>query len=205
MIPVGSTQEWLINLSTHHVYWVYAVIIILACAEGPFLSMIFGILIKLDFFNFLPVYASLMIGDLLGDIAWYFIGRRWGHSFIKRFGKYFSITEENIEKVVRIFHKYKNRILFISKISNGFGFALVTLMAAGMTCIPFAQYLSINLIGQFIWTGILIGVGYTFGELYSRVDSVLGYMSVTAGAIAVLFLFNGYRKYLKNKAEKMDI
>ncbi len=198
-------QEYLIWLGTHHAYLVYGIIIVLACAEGPILSMIFGVLIKLGDFGFLPVYASLMVGDLIGDAVWYYIGHRWGHAFIKRFGKYFSVTEEGVAKVTRIFHKYRHRILFISKISNGFGFALVTLMTAGMVKIPFWRYLSINVVGQFIWTGLLIGVGYFFGNLYLGVSSLLGRMSVVAAFILVFWAFMGYKKYLKTKADTFDI
>ncbi len=198
-------QEWLIQVAHTHQYIVYAIIVVLACAEGPILSMLFGVLIKLDYFSLLPVYAALMIGDLIGDVIWYYIGRYWGHSFIKRFGKYFSITEESVAKVERIFHKYKHPILFISKISNGFGFALVTLMTAGMVRIPFWRYLSINIIGQFIWSGLLIGVGYFFSNLYLQVDSILGRIAVVAGFVVVFAAFMGYKKYLKTKAEQFKI
>jgi len=198
-------QEWLINLGTDHAYWVYAFIIVLACAEGPMLSMIFGVILKLGYFSFIPIMLSLMIGDLIGDVVWYYIGYRFGHRFIGRFGKYFSITEENIGKVTRIFHKYKHRILLISKMSNGFGFALVTLMAAGMARIPFINYISINVIGQFVWTGFLLGVGYFFGNLYLQVDSILGKMAVVALFAIIFWAFKGYKKYLRTKAEALNI
>lgn len=196
-------QDFLISFGVEHAYIVYALIIILACAEGPVLSMILGVLIKLDYFPLLPVYAALMAGDLLGDVVWYYVGRRFGHRFIRRFGKYVSIAEEDITKVTNMFHKYKYRILFISKISNGFSFALAILMTAGMAKVPFWKYFGVNLAGQFIWTGLLIGVGYFFGSLYMQVDTWLGRISVTALIIIAFALFMGYKKYLKTKAETM--
>ncbi len=195
-------REFLISLSTDHSWIVYALIIILACAEGPFLSMIFGVLIRLNYFALLPIYAALMIGDLLGDVGWYYVGRRFGHRFVHRYGKYFSVTEENIGKVEHIFHKYKHRILFISKISNGFGFALVTLITAGIVRIPFYRYMATNLIGQFIWTGILLSVGYFFSNLYQQVDTWFGRISVVALFVVVLAAFIGYKKYVREQAEK---
>ena len=111
-------EEWLIWLVTLHQYWAYAIIVAVAFAEGPYLSMAAGFLLRFDYFSFWPLYGALMVGDLIGDVVWYYIGRRWGHGFIKRFGKYFSITETGVEKVTKIFHKYKHSILFISKISK---------------------------------------------------------------------------------------
>ncbi|MFA6554064.1 MAG: DedA family protein [Candidatus Paceibacterota bacterium] len=194
-------QEWLIQLVTVHPYVVYAIIIVTACAEGPILSLIGGVLIKLGYFSFIPLYVALMVGDLLGDALWYNIGRYYGHRFIKRFGKYFDITEESVIKVTDIFHKYKHHILFISKITNGLGFALVTLMTAGMVKIPFWRYMAINATGQFVWTGFLIGVGYFFGNLYVTVESVLGKMFVVAMFILVFIGFLRYKRYLSKKAK----
>src|SRR5689334_14624202 len=114
-------KELLINLSANHAAWVYALIVLIAFIDGPYISLILGALIKLNYFSFLPIYFALMAGDLIGDVLWYHIGFYYGHSFIKKFGKYFNVTEQNIEKVKEIFHKHKHPILFISKITNGFG------------------------------------------------------------------------------------
>ena len=192
-------QEWLTNLSVNHVYLVYLVIILFACAEGPILSMIFGVLIKLNLFHFWPVYTALMLGDVLGDSAWYYVGRRYGHRFIARFGKYVNVTEEAVAKVTAVFHTYKHPILFISKISNGFGFSLVTLITAGMVKIPFGRYLFINLAGQFIWSGVLIGIGYFFSEAYLQVNTWFERIGLIAAFIILVTAFIGYTKYLKKK------
>ena len=190
-------QEWLIQLVTSHPYFVYFIIIVLACAEGPILSLIVGVLVKLGYFSFIPMYLALMFGDVLGDAGWYWVGRRYGHAFIKRFGKYFSVTEEGVIKVTKIFHKYKHHILIISKITNGFGFALVTLITAGLVKIPFLKYVGINIIGQFVWTGLLIGVGYFFGDAYMKVDSIIGKLSIFALFVVIFVAFMGYKKYLR--------
>ena len=197
-------QEWLISLSTHHIIWVYIFVVIFACAEGPFISMIFGVLIKLGYFSFVPVYVALMAGDLLGDTFWYYLGYFYGHRFIKRFGKYFNITEQSIEKVTRIFHKHKHPILFISKITNGFGFALATLMTAGMVKLPFQKYLAVNLLGQLLWTAFLISVGYFFGNLYLAVDAVIGKMFIIAVFITLFIAFVRYMQYLQNKIKNLN-
>jgi len=196
-------QEWLIQLVTVHPILVYGIIVATACAEGPILSMIGGVLIKLGYFSFLPIYIALMAGDLIGDVIWYYIGRFYGHRFIARFGKYFDLTEESVTKVTKIFHRYKHHILVISKITNGFGFALVTLMTAGMVKIPFWRYMLVNVIGQFVWTGLLLSVGYYFSGLYMTVDSILGKVSIIAGFCLVFYGFLRYKKYLKNRASKM--
>lgn len=195
-------QEWLIQLSTHYTFLVYLIIVVLACAEGPILSMIFGVLIKLGYFHFWPIYAALMLGDLIGDTVWYYVGRRYGHRFVRRFGKYVSVSEDNISQVTQAFHRYKHPILFLSKISNGLGFSIVTLITAGMIKIPFGRYLFTNLLGQFIWSGLLIGVGYFFSEAYMQVDTWLSRIAIIVVFIVLALLFVGFSKYLKARVEK---
>lgn len=197
-------QEWLIQFSAHHTIWVYVAIVILACAEGPFISILLGALVKFHYFSLIPVYIALMVGDLVGDSIWYWVGRHFGLRFIRRFGNYFSINECAVTRVTGIFNKYSTRILIISKISNGFGFSLGTLVTAGIAKVPFIRYMVINAIGQFFWTGLLVGIGYFIGNLYTQANTVIEYVSVTAIAIVLMAAMIGYRKYLKGRTEKMN-
>lgn len=194
-----NTHAWLIDLVAQYPYLVYGIIVIISCLEGPILALICGLLLKLDYFSFAPLYVALMVGDLLGDIIWYGIGYHFGHRFVTKYGKYFSVTEIEVAIVERIFHQHKHFILFISKISNGFGFALATLFTAGMVKIPFKLYLSINLLGQFIWSGLLIGIGYFFSHVYTSVDNIFGKMSVVALFIFLVIIFVGFTRYTKKK------
>ncbi len=194
-------EHWLIALATAHPYFVYGTIVILACAEGPILSILSGILLRLGYFSLIPLYGALMAGDLIGDVIWYWIGARFGHHFIKRAGKYFGITEEAEVKVERFFHRFHARILFISKISNGFGFALVTLMTAGLVKIPFGTYMAVNLAGQFIWSGILIAFGYFVIHSYLAVSTWFSRLSIIALALIVVVGFLRYQVYLRKKIE----
>jgi membrane protein DedA with SNARE-associated domain len=197
-------KDFLISLSTQHAFWVYLIIILTACAEGPILSILGGVLIRLGYFPFVPIYIAVMLGDVLGDTAWYWVGRKFGHSFIKRFGKYVSISEERVHTVTKIFKKYPTRILIISKITNGFGLSLATLITAGMSRIPFIKYLAFNLIGQFVWSGMLIAVGYYFSHLYLQIDGIFGKISVIALLLVFVAMFLGFHNYIKHKSENLQ-
>ena len=200
MDQLPHIADWIVTFGTTHDYLVYIVIAIIACAEGPWISLILGVVLRLGFLYFWPIYIALIVGDLVGDVIWYYVGRRYGHSFISKHGHRFNITEAGVERLTRLFHKHKHVVLFLSKISNGMGFALVTLMTAGMVKIPFGRYIIVNAVGQLVWTGFLIGTGFFFSSLYITVDNVLGKISITAVIVILLFLAYRYYKYLKNKA-----
>jgi len=195
--------QWIITFAINHDWLIYGLIVVLACAEGPILSVCFGVILQLGYLYFIPVYAALMMGDLVGDVIWYWIGHRYGHRFIARFGHKFGIDEDKVYRVTRLFHRYKYYVLFISKISNGFGFALVTLMTAGMVRIPFGKYLTVNLVGQFIWSGMLLAVGYYFSNAFAQIDSWFGRIGLIAGVGVAAFIVYHYWKQLRIKAEKL--
>ena len=182
----------------------YAVVYPLAIAEGPLLMLISGFLIRTGFFDFWPVYLLLMAGDLTGDVIWYFVGRHGARPLIERYGWLLSISEGNLEKVERLFHKHQIKILFISKITMGLGFSVAALMAAGAARIPFKKYLTVNFVGQFIWTGALIGAGYSLGHIYTLVDASLRWAAVITFAVTVALAAYGFVKFVRNKMETIS-
>lgn len=187
------------TFSANHPFGVYFIIIIVGFAEGPVLSVLCGLLLAGGYMNFFGVYGALMLGDLIGDVMWYYIGYHFGHSFINRFGRYFNITDEHVVKLKDIFHRFKNKILFFSKITSGFGFAILILFTAGFSRIPFRRYIAINFIGQFFWSGLLIFLGYSFGSMYSQIASIGGRIALFGVFAFLAMLLWGVRNYLKSR------
>ena len=195
-------QDWLIQITNAHPILTYGIIIFVAFVEGPLLGMICGLLIRLGDFHFIPIYFALMIGDLIGDTFWYIIGYRFAGPFLSRFGEYFSITEEGVAAVEKIFHKHQDWILLLSKVTMGLGFALVTLVTAGIVKIPFRRYIAMNVIGQFVWTGIIISIGYGLGNAYVGVSSVLAKISILAMIVVAFAILLGFSKYVRSRIVK---
>jgi len=197
-------QEWLTHAIANYPVLVYGIIIIVSFVEGPILAVLCGVLYHLGLIYIVPVYFSLMAGDLIGDCFWYWIGYHFGHRFIERFGKYFSIHEKNVNKVSKIFHSHRDTILIVSKLTMGFGFALVTLVTAGLVKIPFRKYITLNATGQFVWTAILLSIGYLFGNVYTSIDNIAGKISLVALFILLFAGLIGYGKFVRRKMSLED-
>ena len=177
----------------------YIIIFPIMIIEGPIVTITTSFLIHFGYFSFWPLYLTLMAGDLAGDVIWYYIGYFGGHRFTKRFGHKFGITEETIAKVEKLFHKYPSAILLFSKITTGFGFALVTLFVAGMVKIPFYKYLFYNAIGQLFWTGGLMALGYYVSGFALKFNAWIGWLSLGAGIVVFLFLLFRLGKYMRHQ------
>ncbi|MFZ2049067.1 MAG: DedA family protein [Minisyncoccia bacterium] len=198
-------EIWLENMTQTAPFLVYGVVFLLTIVEGPIVSIVAGLLFKLGFFPFIPIFITLIIGDLVGDSIWYFVGSHFGMSFIRRFGKYVGVTEESVEKVKDVFHKQKERILILSKMTNGLGLSMAVLLTAGMVKIPFIKYIYLNAIGEIIWTGMLVAVGYFFGQWYIQIDTWMGRIGFVGIFVFVIIIFLQIKKYFNKKALEMSL
>jgi membrane protein DedA with SNARE-associated domain len=147
---------------------------VFALVEGPIITVMLGSIVKLGYLNFSLVYIAVMLGDSIGDTFLYYLGYRYGDASIQKIKHRFDVKEYHLEKVKNMFHKNKYLILFTSKVTNGFGFSLVVLLTAGIVRIPFILYFFVNAVAQFIWSGVLLFLGYHFVGLYQQIESITG-------------------------------
>ncbi|HVZ75923.1 MAG TPA: DedA family protein [Candidatus Paceibacterota bacterium] len=177
----------------------YLIIVPLALIWQPLVGMLCGVLARLGYFDPFIVYGVLVVTAVLGDALWYWIGYRWGVSFAARFGRFFSITPKHIAGVRRIFSRYHTSILLISKLTNGMGFALVTLFTAGMSRVPFWKFVGLNIVGESIWSAMIVSIGYFLGDVYVSVNNVLGKVFITVAVVVLLVVAFGAANYIRKR------
>ncbi len=177
----------------------YAVAYPLAVVEGPIVMILAGFLLRLGFFSFWPIYLILIAGDLTGDVVWYLVGRYGGRPLITKYGHWISVTPENVVRAESFFHKHQIKILFISKITTGFGFAIATLIAAGAVRVPFKKYILVNFFGEFIWAGFLLAIGYFVGHLYTFFDAGLRWGFIAGIVIVGTLAMYGFGKAMRGR------
>lgn len=181
----------------------YALVFIGTIIEGPILMVASGFLIHLGVFDPIPLYLTILAGDLVGDILWYYVGYFFAEPFMRKHGHFLSLTPENFEKIKTLFSKYHEKILFISKLTIGFGFALGTLIVAGATQIPFKKYLVLNLLGELVLVSILLVIGYSFAELYKYIDDGLKVGFVIGVIVIMSAILYGFAGYMKKRAKAL--
>lgn len=179
----------------------YILLFLGAIVEGPVLMMTSGFLYKLGQLNFTQTYTALVGGDFVADMLWYCVGYFAAQPAIYRFGKFINVTPQIIEKVENRFQKYHIRILIISKLTMGFGFAIATLITAGIFKVDFRKYAVLNLLGGFVWTAFLMTVGYFFGNIFALIPEYLKVVFVIAAIVGAYFVV----KIVSKRLEKLEI
>lgn len=178
----------------------YVLIFLGSFFEGSAVMMTTGLLWHLGAVAFWPGYLALMLGDFLSDIMWYLVGHFAARSFFTRWGRFINVTPESIEKIERRFHRYHTKILVVSKLTMGFGFAVPVLVVAGMLRVPFLRYITINVLGGIVWILFLMGVGYYFGNVLQYIPKD----SQIALAVAAPFVFLFALRAVSRKLATVD-
>ena len=176
----------------------YLILIPLAIAEGPIISVIAGFLVTLGIFNILVVYVIMVLGDILGDAIFYYIGYSRKNLF-----RYLKINEEKIEKAKLYFEKNHNKAIAGSKILWGIG--TTGLIAAGALHIPYKKYFKTCAIYSLAQSFSMLFLGVFFGQAYEVIGKYFNYYSALVNilALAIILYFIFIKMYKKNKIENI--
>jgi len=172
---------------------------------GPIVSLTAGVLLRLEVVALVPTCLALAAGELGSDVLWYWIGKRYGDTFINRFGRYFGITQKSVGYVKDLFDKHHDLLIFTSKITAGFGFATAVLFTAGLLRAPFGRFMMLNVAGQFLWTAGMLSIGYFLGHIYLKVGNIFEKMALFALMALVLASLFGFTRYLRHRNMQANI
>jgi membrane protein DedA with SNARE-associated domain len=164
--------------------WGLVILMPLSLLEGPIVSMVAGYLARLGLFDPLAVLVIAVLGDLVGDVALYLIGRKGRLVMRRRWLKRLKVSPAQLARLVRRFREQDVRLILFGKFTHYLGFAI--LLAAGVARMPFGRFLVACLIATIPKSAVLVAIGWTSGEAWSREDDWL--FRVLAVALAALAL-----------------
>ena len=121
-----------------------------------------GILSSYRIFNFWISFFVGLLGSVFCAVIIYFMGRIGGRKFIEKYGKYFFMKKEDIEKSEKWFDKYGMIACLIGR-----NFPIVRTLISlpvGIMKLDFKKFFIYTLIGSIPWTFIFTYAGYQLGK-----------------------------------------
>lgn len=199
---------FIINLISSTGYWGIFLLMTLESTLIPIPSEVTmpfaGSLAALGKFDFLLVVLVGTLGNLIGSLLAYALGY-WGQenivrSVIRKYGKYFLLSEHEFEKSQKSFDKYGELIVFASRLLP----VLRTFISlpAGIAKMKLSKFILYTLVGSFLWSILLTYIGFTLGqrwnilEVYFRKFDVL--IVAVLGAAVLFYLYHKYQKLKKS-------
>lgn len=157
---------------------------------GELLMSYCGFLVYQGRLNWAASILISMTGAAIGITVSYFLGTILGKTFFTKYGPYFHMGPERLEKVSGWFDRYGNKLLIVAYYIPGVRH--VTGYFSGITKMPFKKFAFNAYLGAFIWTGSFISLGKVLGPQWESFHSSIKRYLMLGGLIAAVVLLAYY-------------
>ena len=160
-----------------------------------------GILASQKIFTLLGAFLTGLLGSVFCAIIIYYMGYFGGKAFVKKYGKYFFMKEEDIEKSDSWYQKY---VLLAALIGRNFPIIRTLIsLPIGIMRLSFTKFLLYTIIGSIPWTFAFVYFGYTLGNNWTIINEYVQKLKVPIKIlIALLIVSYLYKKITQLKKTK---
>ena len=185
---IHDIAQFLVNQIGDMGYWGIFLLMFLESTFFPFPSEIImipaGYLAYQGEMNLYMVVLVGILGSVAGALLNYYLAMHLGRRIILRYGKYFFIKEETLDKLDTFFAKHGEISTFTGRLIPGIR-QLISL-PAGLARMNMAKFSFYTAIGAGIWVVVLVMVGYLVGSNEELISEYLKSATLIALVSVVL-------------------
>lgn len=169
-----------------------AVIIII---PSEFILATGGILASQGIFNFWLSFLVGLLGSVFCAIVIYLMGYYGGKPFVKKYGKYFFMKEEDISKSDGWFSKYG---LIGAAIGRNIPIVRTLIsLPIGIARLSFIKFVIYTTLGSIPWTFVFVYFGYSLGNNWTILKSSIDKLKVPIIILIVVLIISKIIKSIK--------
>lgn len=157
-----------------------------------------GILSASGIFNFWITFFVGLSGSVFCAVVIYLMGYYGGRPFIRKYGKYFFMKEENITKSDSWYNKYG---LIAAAVGRNIPIVRTLIsLPIGIARLSFTKFLVYTTLGSIPWTFVFVYFGYSLGNNWTILKDAVNRLKVP---IIILFiLLTIIRSFKQKKRDK---
>ena len=165
--------------------WVFTEQIGIPLPAAPLL-LTAGTLTATHELHLLPVLGSILLGSLLSDVTWYFLGKRYGNRVVRLLCRFLPQRDTCVQRTNQYFSKHGAGTLLVSKFLP----ALNTMAGAiaGQSGMDFRLFLLCDAGGVLLWALAFVVGGRFAGDLLKAHPHALAWVAHFAVGLFVLLL-----------------
>ena len=189
----GSLIDWLVAVVGHMGYPGIVGLMFLESSFFPFPSEVVvppaGYLAWKGEMNLILVIISGIVGSILGGLFNYWIAVKWGRPIFEKYGKYFFVTHESLDKAEVFFAKHGHISTFTGRLIPVIRQYIS--LPAGLARMPLGQFCTYTALGSGIWVVILAMTGYFLGSNQDLIHQEIKRISLVlvAGCAVLIALY----------------
>ncbi len=166
----------------------YAVTFVGTLAEGETVLILSGLAAHRGYLDLATVIAVGTVGGMLGDLAYFLVGRRFGDQVLARFPRFAAPAA----RVRALIERYPNAMILGVRFM--YGLRTVGPAVIGSTRISLARFVLLNAAGALLWSACWASAGYLVGSAAQRLlgdlahveRELFGFILVAVVLVAVL-------------------
>ena len=161
---------------------------------GDSLLFTAGVLASAGYFNFGFLFIGCFVCAVLGDSVGYYFGTKVGPKIFTRQDSFFW-NQKNIEKTNNFYKKYGNKTITLARFVP-----IIRTFApimAGVGKMKYKVFLLWNILGGFLWVGVVTTLGYFLGNHIKNIDKIILpiiLLIIFISIVPILFQFIRERK-----------
>lgn len=164
----------------------YPALVITASFAQPVASLVSGALVAAGSVSWLLAFVLICLTDMTVDTIWYTLGVRHTGGATNFISRTLKMKDAEVQRVTSLFHTRPAFILIGMKVLGGFGIMPLVLFTAGASGMRYVRFITLNLIGDMFWTGILMVVGFFFAASVTTIENYLSRVLFVLTCIALL-------------------
>ncbi len=181
--------------------WGYIGIFIMMAIESsfiPFPSEIVlipaGYLASQGEMSIAMIMLSALGGSMVGAFINYYLALTLGRKILIKYGKYFFIKVESLEKMEDFFEKHGNISTFTGRLIPGIR-QLIS-VPAGLARMNLAQFSLFTALGAGIWAAVLTLLGFYIGENQTLINTYLREITIAVllGLVIIVGVYYTIKK-----------
>lgn len=163
--------------------WNYLLLSLLMIWQGPIASLFGGAAASAGLLKPGLVFLVGVAGNLTADIVWYSLGRKGNVERLFENGR-LGMHRGRFYRLRGGMRDHATKILLMAKLS--FGLAVPTLVAAGLSKLSWRRWFPVVFIGETIFTGTLVLIGYYATEAIKQVEQGLHVLLLVMTGLFIL-------------------
>lgn len=155
-----------------------------------------GILAGSGIFSFWGAFITGLLGSVFCAVIIYYMGYFGGKGFAKKYGKYFFMKDNEIEKSNSWYDKYGLIAACIGR--NVPIVRTLVSLPIGIARLSFKKFLIYTTIGSIPWTFVFVYFGYTLGNNWVILEQITSRIKVPIRILLIILVLSWLYKMIKN-------
>jgi membrane protein DedA with SNARE-associated domain len=182
-------------------YWSYILLAILVALEGPSVTILGAVIASTGVLRPGWVFVAASIGNLSADTGWYMLGYLGRFEVLTQRIGWLRKRQARVNHLEREMKQHATKILLLAKLT--LSMSVPALIAAGMARVSWQRWFPIIFIGECIWTGSLVFIGFHLGAYIKQLEAGMQIVAIVGFIVFIGILLWLFKRI--SKSSQLDI